>query len=76
MYGRRKLPRSFFFVSRVSKFTPSPIPINKGDLQGDLRMVYGLFTKFESTDIRLNGSEKTLLTYMKIYRGLRGCFEG
>ena len=40
------------------------------------RMIYGLFTKFESPDIRLNGSEKTLLTYMKIYRGLRGCFEG
>ena len=39
-------------------------------------MIYGLFTKLESTDIRLNGSEKTLLTYMKIYRGLRGCFEG
>ena len=58
MYGRRKLPRSFFFVSRVSKITPSPIPINKGDLQGDLRMVYSLFTKWEFPDIRLNGSEK------------------
>ena len=67
---------AFFFVSRVSKITPSPIPINKGDLQGDLRMICVLFTKFESPDIRLNGSEKTLLTYMKIYRGLRGCFEG
>ena len=39
-------------------------------------MIYGLFTKLEPTDIHLNGSEKTLLTYMKIYRGLRGCFEG
>ena len=39
-------------------------------------MICVLFTKFESPDIRLNGSEKTLLTYMKIYRGLRGCFEG
>ena len=63
MCGRRKLPRSFFFVSRVSKITPSPIPINKGGLQGDLRMIYVLFTKWESPDIRLNGSEKTLLTY-------------
>ena len=44
MYGRRKLPRSFFFVSRVSKITPSPIPINKGGFTGgfenDLRFVY------------------------------------
>jgi hypothetical protein len=72
MYGRRKLPRSFFFVSRVSKFTPSPIPINKGDLQGALRMIYGLFIKFESTDIGLNGSAKNS---PHLYENLQG-FEG
>ena len=36
-------------------------------------MIYVLFTIFESTDIRLNGSEKTLLTYIQKHRGLRGC---
>ena len=47
MYGRRKLPRSFFFVSRVSKITPSPIPINKGGFTGgfekDLHFVYKIW---------------------------------
>ena len=47
MYGRRKLPRSFFFVSRVSKITPSPIPINKGGFTGgfenDLHFVYNIW---------------------------------
>ena len=75
MYGRRKLPRSFFFDSRVSKFSPSPIPINKGDLQGDLRMVYGLFTKFESPDIRFNGSEKNSPHLYPKIQGFEGVFE-
>ena len=40
-----KFSKSFFFDFCVSKFTPSPIPINKGDLQGDLRRICILFTK-------------------------------
>ena len=72
MYGRRKLPRSFFFVSRVSKITPSPIPINKGGFTGGfengLRFVY----KMRVPGYPFKWFRKTLLTYMKIYRGLRG----
>jgi len=70
MYGRRKLPRSFFFVSRVSKITPSPISINKGGFTGgfenDLRFVYKISTieKTSSTYTHKNGVLRTLLRAM------------
>ena len=64
---------AFSLFPACQNLLPHLYPSIRGDLQGDLRMIYGLFTKFESPDIRLNGSEITLLTYMKIYRGLRGC---
>jgi hypothetical protein len=67
---------AFSLFPACQKLLPHLYPSIRGDLQGDLRRICVLFTKFESPDIRLNGSEKTLLTYMKIYRGLRGCFEG
>ena len=67
---------AFSLFPACQKLLPHLYPSIRGDLQGDLRIICVLFRKFESPDIRLNGSEKTLLTYMKIYRGLRGCFEG
>ena len=70
-----KFSKSFFFDFCVSKFTPSPIPINKGDLQGDLRMVYGLFTKFEPTHIRINGSAKKCSSLIWKFIGVCGGIE-
>ena len=64
---------AFSLFPACQKLLPHLYPSIRGDLQGDLRMIYILFTIFESTDIRLNGSEKTLLTYIQKHRGLRGC---
>ena len=38
-------------------------------------MVYGLFTKFESPDIRLNGSEKNSPHLYENLQGFEGVFE-
>ena len=38
-------------------------------------MIYVLFTKFESTDIRLNGSEKNSPHLYEILQGFEGVFE-
>ena len=64
---------AFSLFPACQKLLPHLYPSIRGDLQGDLRMIYILFTMFESTDIRLNGSEKTLLTYIQKYRDLWGC---
>ena len=63
---------AFSLFPACQKLLPHLYPSIRGDLQGDLRMIYILFTIFESTDIRLNGSEKTLLTYIQKYRDLWG----
>ena len=47
---------------------------NKGDLQGELKMIYGLFTKLESPDIRLNGSEKNSPHLYPKIQGFEGVF--
>ena len=65
---------AFSLFPACQKLLPHLYPSIRGDLQGDLRRICILFTKFESPDIRLNGSEKTLLTYIQKYRGLRGCW--
>jgi hypothetical protein len=63
---------AFSLFPACQKLLPHLYPSIRGDLQGDLRMICVLFTKFESPDIRLNGSEKNS---PHLYENLQG-FEG